>query len=124
MGNSEETYCYYVTANYEYCGESAPSNEACASLPEVCSPGWTPVPNMQYNMQVLGQLQLDDMISVNPNDIIGAFVGEECRGIASPVPDFNGLFFLSIGSNQTSGETVTLKIWNSNTCAECDAVPT
>jgi subtilisin family serine protease len=121
IGNSAETYCYFITANYEYCGESDQSNEACVTLDPVCSPGWEPVPNLQYNMQLIGQIMIDDLVSLNANDIVGAFVGDECRGIASPMPDFNGLVFLSIGSNVASGEEVVLKIWNSNTCNECEA---
>jgi hypothetical protein len=124
ISNSAETYCYFITANYEYCGESDQSNEACVTIDPVCSPGWEPVPNLQYNMQLIGQIMIDDLVSLDANDIVGAFVGDECRGIASPMPDFNGLVFLSIGSNVASGEEVVLKIWNSNTCAECDAGPT
>jgi len=74
-------------------------------------------------MQVIAQIINDDIVSTNPHDLMGAFVGEECRGLASPIPDFNGLVFLSVSSNTASGEEITLKIWNSALCEFCDAQP-
>ncbi len=75
-------------------------------------PDWEPPTNLQYNMQVVAQLQLlDETISFNENDLIAAFVAGECRGIASPLPDVNGLIFLSIGSNNPSGEPISFKAY-------------
>lgn len=75
-------------------------------------PDWEPPNNLQYNMQVVAQLQLlDETISMNENDMVAAFVAGECRGIASPLPDVNGIVFLSIGSNELSGETITFKAY-------------
>ena len=84
-----------------------------------CAPAWVPVANMQNNMTIIGQVQFSGTLSTNPNDVIGAFVGTECRGIANPTQSLNGVFFLTIASNLTSGETVTFKAWNSTTCLEC-----
>ncbi|TVQ09049.1 MAG: T9SS C-terminal target domain-containing protein, partial [Bacteroidetes bacterium] len=87
---------------------------------EPCSPpDWTPVSGLQYNMQVAAHLYLYDQISFNPNDILGAFVDGECRGVASPDTNQNGLVFLTIGSNSVSGETVELVIWDSENCEPC-----
>ncbi len=88
-----------------------------------CTPDWEPISNLQYNMQLVAQINIDNEVSLNPNDILGAFVGEECRGIASPLPDNDGLVFLTIGSNQAAGEQVELRIWNSTLCESCDAGP-
>ena len=88
-----------------------------------CEPGWTPLANLQFNMQLVGQILIDGEVSLNPHDVVGAFVGNECRGIASPNPEFDGLIFLTVSSNEQSGEQVELKIWNSNTCSECNAIP-
>lgn len=75
-------------------------------------PDWEPPNNLQYNMQVVAQLQLpDETISMNENDMVAAFVAGECRGIASPLPDVNGIVFLSIGSNEVSGEIITFKAY-------------
>ena len=87
-----------------------------------CDHGWVPNPNLQFNMQVIAQIIIDDAVSTNPDDVLGAFVGEECRGIASPI-DGSGLIFLSVGSNETSGEQIELKIWNSSLCDFCEAGP-
>jgi len=89
------------------------------------SPSWTPVPNLQYNMSVIGKIQLSPAVfSLNENDIVGAFVGTECRGIASPFVSFEGILFLTIGSNVQSGETVTIKIYLSSTNEIIDAIET
>jgi hypothetical protein len=49
--------------------------------------------------------------------MIAAFVGDECRGVAksSYVKDLDTyLVFLTINSNQQSGEKVTFRIWNAS----------
>jgi hypothetical protein len=79
-------------------------------------PTWVPVPNMQFNMNVIGKIQISTGVySLNENDLIGAFVGNECRGVTSPVPSLAGILFLTIGSNIQSGETVTFKIYLAST---------
>ena len=79
-----------------------------ASVP----PNWIPVPNPQYNMNVIGKIQLSPgVFSLNENDIVGAFVGSECRGVASPFAALGGALFLTIGSGILSGEIVTFKIY-------------
>ena len=79
-------------------------------------PNWVPVSNLQFNMNVIGKIQISPGVySVNENDIIGAFVGSECRGVASPYASLGGILFLTIGSNIQSGETVTFKIYFAST---------
>lgn len=90
------------------------------SDPDPCPPpDWEPVAGMQYSMQLAAHLYLNEEVSFNPNDILGAFVDGECRGVASPDPDQNGLVFMSIGSNEISGEIVDLIIWDSENCEPC-----
>ncbi len=89
---------------------------------EICEPEWSPVGNLQFNMQLVGQLIIDDQVSVNPGDMVGAFVDGECRGIASP--DDDGYVSLTIGSNVQEGETVELLIWNSELCEVCETFQT
>ena len=88
-----------------------------------CSSNWSPPSNLQFNMQLVAQILIDGQISLNPNDVLGAFVGDECRGIANPNPSLDGIVFLTIGSDVAFGEQVELKIWNSNSCSECNAIP-
>jgi len=87
-------------------------------------PDWIPVTGMQFNMQVTAQIVIDEVVSNNPNNVLGAFVDGECRGIASPDPDQDGLVFLTISSNVPLGETVELVIWDSENCEPCQTWPT
>ncbi len=86
-----------------------------------CAPDWEAPPGFQYNMQIVAQLVFNEEISNNPNDIVAAFVGQEYRGIASPMPEFDGLVFLTVGSNEASGEKIQLKLWNGSSCDSCIA---
>jgi len=65
----------------------------------------------QYSMTVLCQLFIDKEMSTNPNDLIAAFYGDECRAVASP--DGSGKVYLTVRSNSASGERITFKIWDS-----------
>lgn len=88
----------------------------------VCTPIWTEPANLQYNMQIVGLLRLDQIVVTDSNAVVGAFVGDECRGIASPIPELGGLVFMTVSSNEATGELVTLKIWNPDFCESCTAV--
>jgi len=92
--------------------------------PGSCLVPWQPIQNQQYNMNVIAKLYLSNVLTTNPADAIGAFVGQECRGIAYPDPVLNGILFLTISSNLQSGETVTFKAWKSATCEECPVAET
>lgn len=83
--------------------------------------GWTPGSNYQYSMTIVGNLFIDNEISLNENDLVAAFVGGDCRGIASPSFALGGLVFMNIGSNDGSTEEVQLKILDSETGDVCDA---
>ncbi len=112
-------YTYHVTA-VTGANESGPSNAETVNWESICPPpDWEPTPYLQFNMNVIAHIVIDGEISVNPNDILGAFVDGECRGIASPMPEFDGLVFLTIGSNIESGEVIDLVIWDSQQCVEC-----
>ena len=119
---------YFVTpatlpTTYYVRFEGSCGNTSCASVTvtqaTTCTPPWTPMQNMQNNMNIIGQVSLSGTISTNPNDAIGAFVGTECRGIAYPNQALNGVVFLTVQSNVASGETLTFRAWNSTTCSEC-----
>ena len=74
--------------------------------------GWVAPDNMLNNMTVTGKLQTgmngtDTTYSGNTADDIGAFVGNNIRGVNHPGAD--KLFFLTISSNETSGENVRFK---------------
>lgn len=82
---------------------------------------WTPGSNYQYSMTIVGELIINGAASLNEFDLVAAFVNDTCRGIASPNPDFDGLVFLNIGSNDGSSEEVELFILDSETGTICPA---
>lgn len=86
-----------------------------------CSPEWEEANGFQFNMQVIAQIMHEDGVSQNPYDVLGAFVGDECRGYASPKPEYDGLVFLTVGSDLAYGEKVELRIWNNGICEDCKA---
>jgi hypothetical protein len=104
-------------------GIPSDTSDASFTITSACSHTWVPVTNQQYNMSIIAQLKFQNVLSTNANDAVGAFVGSECRGIASPTSP-NGLIFLTVTSNSQSGETVTFKSWKSGTCAEMNVTET
>ena len=91
-------------------------------------PNWVPLENPLYNQNVIGKIQYCDAgISLDENDIIGAFYGSECRGIANPSSSLDGVFFLTIRSNVEAGEEITFKVYDSSADqifgAACDIDP-
>ncbi len=75
-------------------------------------PAWEPPENLEYNMQMIGLLLLaDSSFSLDVNDLVGAFVDGECRGVGSPAPDLDGLVFLTIGADQHTGEEISFKAY-------------
>ena len=79
---------------------------------QAASPDWTATPNLQFNMNVTSKLQIDEgTFSLNENDLVAGFVNGECRGVASPMAMHNGLIFLTIGSNQSTGEMISFKAY-------------
>ncbi|MCX6277908.1 MAG: BACON domain-containing protein [Bacteroidetes bacterium] len=74
-----------------------------------CTIPWQPAQNQQFNMNVIAKLYISNVLTTNPSDAIGAFVGTECRGIGFPDPALNGIIFLTITSDVQTGETVTFK---------------
>ncbi|RMF06653.1 MAG: hypothetical protein D6762_08990, partial [Candidatus Neomarinimicrobiota bacterium] len=83
-------------------------------------PDWTVSPSeYQYSMNMISYLFVDDQQSQDVFDQVGAFVGEEPRGVATVqyVPDLEAYeLFLTIYSNQSQGEDLTFKVWDASTC--------
>ena len=83
-------------------------------------PGWTVnAADFSYSMNLTLELDVEGEKSTDMLDLVGAFVGEELRGIA-PVTYSKDLdkylLFLTVFSNQVEGETVTFKVWDASTC--------
>jgi hypothetical protein len=71
----------------------------------------------QYSMNVIAQLKIDNEISADSSDLIGAFVNGECRGTAH-LAYFEAydkyIAFISIYSNSESGDSVKFKVWDAS----------
>ncbi|MFO8000432.1 MAG: LamG-like jellyroll fold domain-containing protein [Marinilabilia sp.] len=74
--------------------------------------------NYNHSTNLIGQLRINDVLSVDTADIVACFVGDECRGTAKIqyYPEGNmHLLFMSIYSNQSRGEELHFKIYDAST---------
>ena len=79
----------------------------------------------QYSMNITGIANLSCVDLANGNNLIGAFINGQCRGVVNTNVDVNGkkLAFLIVYSNSTlSNQIVSFKIYNSQTDVVYDAV--
>jgi hypothetical protein len=82
------------------------------------SPAWKVDPDkFQFSMNVIGQLKINNVVSIDTADMIGVFVDNECRGSAhlryAAAYDMYEVF-LTIFSNKESGEQLKFKIWDAS----------
>ncbi|MFB6342252.1 LamG-like jellyroll fold domain-containing protein [Saccharicrinis sp. FJH62] len=71
----------------------------------------------EYSMSVFGKLIINGQVSTDIDDRVGAFVGDECRGVCNLkyYSDYNiYLVPIQIYANK-EGETVTFKVWDAST---------
>ena len=80
---------------------------------------WTVNPtDYEYSMNVVGQISFDGILSRDEGNVLAAFVGDECRGLVNirHISTFdNYQAFLSIYSNQATGEILEFKVWEAAT---------
>ena len=73
---------------------------------------WTVNPaSFEFSMNVIGQVSIDDNIIDQQISYIGAFVDDVCVGVCQPI-EVSGeytLFYLTVYSNQSSGENIEFK---------------
>jgi hypothetical protein len=104
--------------------ETAQGNEDIVfNIRVLCqSPQWSVNPsNYQYSMNIVAELSVDNIISDDIYDKVSALVGNEVRGVQSIqyVPAFNRYeIFMTIFSNQVSGEMIRFKVWDASSCRE------
>jgi len=82
------------------------------------SPEWTVIPqDYEFSMNITGQLLTHDSLSTDPYDMVGAFVNDECRGIAQPVY-IDGLnqhlVFMTVYSNVGEAELIEFRTFNAD----------
>jgi len=77
--------------------------------------------NYQYSMNVTAQLSIMGDISNDIYDKVGAFVGDELRGVAELIYDDaldTCIAYLTVYSNQFTGEEIMFHIWDRTGCME------
>jgi len=85
-------------------------------------PTWSVNPaQYAYSMNITGQLVLEDGISQDVYDIVSVFSGDEPRGTAhieyvASVDKY--LIFLTVYSNQSSGDKLTFRAWDASSGRE------
>lgn len=71
----------------------------------------------QYTMNLIGLVKADNVFSRDSEDVVGAFVSDTLRGMASlryqEVYD-NYQAFLSVYSNKLSGEEIEFRVWDAS----------
>jgi hypothetical protein len=83
-------------------------------------PDWSVNPaDYEWSMNITGQIQIDGIFQEDPDDLLAAFIGETCVGVASPiyVESMNAyMLFADIYGNATdNGELLTFKLWDAST---------
>ena len=80
-------------------------------------PNWNVNPLVyKYSMSIIGQLEVDNIISEDEDDIVAAFIGEQCVGVASPVynPRYDAYYvMLDVFSNEYS--ELNFKVYDAST---------
>ena len=85
----------------------------------VARPEWVAPEDYDYTSSMTAVISMDSLVT-SSEDVLAAFIGDECRGIATYD---SGLFYLYIAG---PGETVTLRYWSAqytNLFVAADAFP-
>ncbi len=89
------------------------------------TPNWTVNEGaFQQTQTLICKLSVNGKMLIGPNDMVAAFVGNECRGVAKPVyiPSLKKhLTYLTIFSN-TQGDSITFKLFDSNAGTTYNAI--
>lgn len=82
------------------------------------TPEWNVNPqDYEFSMNITGQLFTHDSLSTDPYDMVGAFVDEECRGLAQPVyieAMDKYLVFMTVYSSQAESEQIEFQAYNAD----------
>ncbi|HSU52079.1 MAG TPA: LamG-like jellyroll fold domain-containing protein, partial [Segetibacter sp.] len=90
-------------------------------------PDWVVKPSdYTYNMAVYGKLRLNNVFSINKEDMLAAFVNGKCVGVATNTYNAsNNLWytFLTVYSNDLTNSNVEFRIWQASTGKTFSATP-
>ena len=84
------------------------------------TPDWSVDPTLyDHSMTFIGQVYLGGILMENPESMVAAFIGGECRGVATPVKTRGAAFVtLPIYGHDTSkkdaGKPVSFRIWDAS----------
>lgn len=77
-------------------------------------PAWSVVvSDFQHNASITCVVYVDDVLKEDTANILGAFVNDTVRGVATPIAvgdDY--MFFLTVYSNRTSGDTLSFRFYD------------
>ncbi len=79
-------------------------------------PEWTVDPSAFSNsMSIVGQLKIDDNFSTDKEDMVAAFIGDQCVGVAHPtyMEEYDAYYLFMNIYGESSGNLV-FKAWNAN----------
>ena len=72
-----------------------------------------------FSMNFIVQLNIEGTLSIDENDIVGAYVDGQLRGIAKieyQAPINKYIAFLTVYSNVSTGEEIKFQIWDASDC--------
>ncbi len=82
-------------------------------------PNWSVNPkDFEFSMNVIGRVEIKNIPMDDEDDIVAAFIGEECRGVAHPIymERYDGSFItMDIYGNDEAGEEVTFRAYDAST---------
>lgn len=82
-------------------------------------PDWSVNPkDFEFSMNVIGRVEIKNIPMDDEDDIVAAFIGEECRGVAHPIymERYDGSFItMDIYGNDEAGEEVTFRAYDAST---------
>ena len=112
-GSETITFSVYDGANYNY-------DSVVVSVNEIEGPGWVPVLYPNNSATVYGTVHINGL-PAGLNDMVGAFVGGECRGVAAVVMDSGNAYVTIVANLASNGETLSFKIFDYSGDAIYDA---
>lgn len=84
------------------------------------APDWTVDPTeYQHQMTIIGQVYLNGILMENPESMVAAFIGGECRGVAQPKQVRGAAYVtMNVYGNDTKeadqGKTMSFRIWDAS----------
>ena len=117
--NEGELLYPFNIASSSLIGDDENLNETSNIASNRSAPEWAFSPNAYPNsMSIVAELVTFDSSSFNANDLVGAFVDGECRGIASPqfISAINKhLAFLTVYGDETESSEITFQVYHEET---------